>query len=283
MGMRVVKLSCLFAVFLVAAVVLAAPRLYARPTVPRFMLLIDEKNMGTYSMGDAERVLTGALLKRGAEVVDAELVKTKVNRDKALQAMASGPRAAAALGLSFGADVIIVGRAIAKGSADRVQDTSFRSYRATVSLKAIRTDTAAIIDVDTATAAKIHVDDIIGGSQAIQAATALAARRMLPKILNQWNLAASGQPHKIQLMLGNVDQVWQVAAVKKLLRGKIRGVDDVVQRSFVSGVAVFDVYWKGGCQKLAEALTLARPRYFRIKVVGVTAAKLDAKLVATGS
>lgn len=279
MGTRMIKLFCLFVVFLVVAV----PCLYARSRVPRFMLLIDEKNMGTYSMADAERVLANALLKRGAEVVDAELVKTKVNRDKALHAMTSGPKAAAALGLSFGADVIIVGRAIAKGSADRVKDTSFRSYRATVSLKAIRTDTAEIIDIDTATAAKIHVDDIIGGSQAIQAATAMVTKRMLPKILKQWRLVASGKPHKIQLTLGNVNQVWQVAAVKKLLRKKIRGVDDVVQRSFVSGVAVFDVFWKGGCQKLAEALTMARPRYFRIKVVGVTDAKLDAKLVETGS
>ncbi len=269
---------------IIVCLMLVPPLAMAQTThTPRFMILVDEKNMGTYSMGDAEHVLDDYLIAKNVEVVDAELVKTQVNRDKALHAMASGPQAAAALGLSFGADVIIVGRAIAKGSADRVKDTSFRSYQATVSLKAIRTDTAEILTVDSATAAKIHVDDIQGGSQAIRAATSIIAKRMLPKILSRWSIRDDSQPRKIRLMIGNVDQVWQVAAVKKLLRKQIGGVDDVVQRSFVSGVAVFDVYWKGGCQKLAEALTLAKPRYFRLKVVGVTDSKLDAKLVETGS
>lgn len=273
-----------YTVICIVCLILSAPFSMAQQIhTPRFMILIDEKNMGTYSMGDAEQVLDSYLIARGVEVVDAELIKTQVNRDKALQAMASGPRAAAALGLSFGADVIIVGRAIAKGSADRVKDTSFRSYQATVSLKAIRTDTAEILAVDSATAAKIHVDDIQGGSRAIRAATSMLANRMMPKILSRWSLNDTSQPRKIRLMIGNVDQVWQVAAVKKLLRKQIRGVDDVVQRSFVSGVAVFDVYWKGACQELAEALTLAKPRYFRLKVIGVTDSKLDAKLVETES
>jgi len=47
------------------------------------MILINEENMGAYSMGDAERVVTEFLLAKGADVIDSELVKTNVNRDKA--------------------------------------------------------------------------------------------------------------------------------------------------------------------------------------------------------
>lgn len=248
----------------------------------RYMILINEKNMGAYSMGDAERVVTEYLLSKGAEVIDSELVKTNINRDKALQAMSSGPQAAAALGLQFGADVIIVGKAIAKGSADRVQDTSFRSYTANVSLKAIRTDTAEILNSDMAQSAKIHVDDNIGGSQAIQAATSQLMPKFMPPVMSKTGVAsANNVPRKVQLVMGDVTQLWQVAALKKLMREKISGVTDVVQRSFVAGVATFDVHLKGDSQRLAEALTLADPGYFRIKVVGVTANKLDAKLVET--
>lgn len=248
----------------------------------RYMILINEKNMGAYSMGDAERVVTEYLLSKGAEVIDSELVKTNINRDKALQAMSSGPQAAAALGLQFGADVIIVGKAIAKGSADRVQDTSFRSYTANVSLKAIRTDTAEILNSDMAQSAKIHVDDNIGGSQAIQAATSQLMAKFMPLVMSKTGVAsANNVPKKVQLVMGDVTQLWQVAALKKLMREKISGVTDVVQRSFVAGVATFDVHLKGDSQRLAEALTLADPGYFRIKVVGVTANKLDAKLVET--
>jgi hypothetical protein len=110
---------------------------WAEGAMPRFMVMIEERNLGTYQVNEAEKVVTEFLMSKGVEVIDAELIKTNLDRDKALQAMNSGPRTAAALGLQFGADVIITGKAIAKGSADKIKDTSFRSYQASVSLKAM--------------------------------------------------------------------------------------------------------------------------------------------------
>jgi len=255
----------------------------AATALPRFMLMIDEKNMGTYSMGDTERVLIQAIMDRGAEVVDSELIRTTVNRDKALQSMTGSPQAAAALGLQFGADIILVGRAIAKGSADKIENTAFRSYSASISIKAIRTDTAEIICTDASTVAKIHVDDVTGGSLALQAAAQQISASIIPKLLEKYASADSGSLKKIQFIVGNVTQIWQVAALKKMLREQINGVGDVVQRSFVSGIAVFEVHFSGSSQKLAESLTLAKQRYFKIKVHGVSSRKLDAKLIETGS
>jgi hypothetical protein len=255
----------------------------AATALPRFMLMIDEKNMGTYSMGDTERVITQALMDRGADVVDSELIRTTVNRDKALQTMTGSPQAAAAIGLQFGADIILVGRAIAKGSADKIENTSFRSYSASINIKAIRTDTAEIISTDTSSVAKIHVDDVTGGSLALQAAAQQVADSLIPKLLAKYARADAGGITKIQLIVGNVTQIWQVAGLKKMLREQINGVQDVVQRSFVSGVAVFEVHFGGSSQKLAESLTLAKQKYFKIKVHGVSSRKLDAKLIETGS
>jgi len=255
----------------------------AAAILPRFMLMIDEKNMGTYSMGDSDRVLTQALMDRGANVVDSELIRTTLNRDKALQSMTGSPQAAAALGLQFGADIILVGRAIAKGSVDKIKNTSFRSYSASINIKAIRTDTAEIIYTGTSTAAKIHVDDIAGGSLALQAAAQQIADSIIPKLLDKYASADAATVKKIQCIIGNVTQIWQVAALKKLLRERIKGVEDVVQRSFVTGVAVFEVHFSGSSQKLAESLTLSKQKYFKIKVHGVSSRKLDAKLIETGS
>ena len=245
------------------------------------MIMVDEKNMGTYSLGDTERVITQALMDRGADVVDSELIRTTVNRDKALQAMTGSPQAAAALGFQFGADIIFVGRAIAKGSADKIENTAFRSYSASINIKAIRTDTAEILFTDTSSVAKIHVDDVTGGSLALQATAQQISDSMIPKLLDKYASANSAAVKKIQCVIGNVTQIWQVAGIKKLLREQIQGVEDVVQRSFVSGVAVFEVHFSGSSQKLAESLTLAKQRYFKIKVHGVSARKLDAKLIET--
>jgi hypothetical protein len=121
------------------------------------MIMIEERNLGTYVVDEAERVITEYLMEMGMEVVDAELIRTNVDRDKALQAMNASPRSAAAVGLQFGADIVLVGKAISKGSAEQIKETAFRSYQASVSIKAIRTDTAEILAVENRDAAKIHV------------------------------------------------------------------------------------------------------------------------------
>jgi len=243
------------------------------------MVMINEKNLGAYTVSEAENVITEYLISNGYSVVDTELIKTNIDRDKALQAMMSGPQAAAALGLQFDADVIIVGKAIAKGSAEHIKDTSFRSYQARVSLKLIKTDTAEILAYGSKSAAKIHVDDVVGGSQAIQAATTSLIESLIPRAMAKLKSPKKKGSQKIKLVIGNVHQIWQVAAVKKILRAKISGVQGVVQRNFVSGVAVFDVDYTKNSQRLAEDLTLAKPGYFQIKVVGVTTSKVDATLL----
>lgn len=87
---------------------------------------------------------------------------------------------------------------------------------------------------------------------------------------------------EIQLVTVDVHHVWQVSALKELLR-QIKGIKEVIQRSFVSGVAIFDVHFSGDSQALAEELTLANSGYFRLKVLGVMPNKLDMKLVESGS
>lgn len=257
--------------------------LWAIGPAPRFMIMIEEKNLGTYMVDEAEKVITEYLMTHGAEVVDAELIKTNIDRDKALQVMNASPRSAAAMGLQFGADVVLVGKAISKGSAEQIKDTSFRSYQASVSLKAIRTDTAEILAMESREAARIHVDDLAGGSLAIREAASPLIRDLLPRMMARLGKAGSGEIRKIQLVIGDVTQVWQVAALKDLLRGKIPGTKEVIQRGFVSGVATFDIHCLSDSQKLAEDLTMADPGPFRLKVLGVTPNKLDMKLVETGS
>lgn len=268
------RFACLAAALALAA--LAAP---AWGGSSRFMILITEKNMGAYSMDDAAQVFAQRLLASGAEVIDAELVKTSVTRDKALQVSAGEPRAAAALGLSFGADIIVVGKAVAKGSAERIRDTGFRSYSATVSLRAIRTDTAEVVASESASATKIHVDDLAGGSEAIRLAAEELGGRMIPPLLAASGKGPAGATREVALIVGGVEQVWQVAAIKQTLRENVRGVSDVSQRSFTAGVVAFDVMWSGDSQKLAEELTLAKPAYFRLRVLSVTPNKIDAQFV----
>ncbi|MEK6693652.1 MAG: hypothetical protein AABY44_09535, partial [Nitrospirota bacterium] len=87
----------------------------------------------------------------------------------------------------------------------------------------------------------------------------------------------------IQLVVSGVQELWQVAALKQILREQVKGVKEVIQQSFASGTAVFDVHMNGDAQRLAEELTQSNPGHFKLKVLGITPNKLDIKLVEGGS
>jgi hypothetical protein len=248
--------------------------------LPRVMVLMSEKNLGTYSVSEAERVITEALLNRGVEVIDADMVRTSVNRDKLLHASTGGPAVAAALGLQFGAEIVIVGEALAKGSATTIANSAMRSYSATITLKAVNTATSSIINTKMNTTARPHVDDVAGGTLAIQTAAKEIMPDFLDDLLGRYATPAD-VANNVRLLVSNVNQIWQLTAIKDILRGQ-RQAEEVVQRGYVTGVAEFDVHWRGDPAILAEELTLANPGYFRIKVLGISPGKLDAQLVVTG-
>lgn len=245
---------------------------------PRIMILMDEKNVGGYSVHQAEIDLISFFTEKNYPVIDTELVKANLKRDQALQAMSGSNQAAASLGLQFGADVIIVGRAIAKGSATVLGKTNMRAYQATVTAKAIRTDTAGLIGTASGTGSKPHVDDTAGGSEAIAVATRQMIEKLFPLIEEKWGAQGTSE-NSIQLTISDVNQVWQLAALKRMLKEKTQKTSQVIQRSFVAGVASFELKTGSDSQTLAENLVMIQDEAIRLKVLGISANKIDAKLI----
>jgi len=245
---------------------------------PRIMILMDEKNVGGYSINTAESSIANFLINNEYPVIDTDLVKTNLKRDQALQAMTGNTKAAAALGLEFGAEIVIVGRAISKGSATFLGKTSMRTYQGTVSVKVIKTDTAALIGTAQGRGSKPHVDDTAGGGEAIEIAT----KKMfiqLKNILDTRLNSSTNSSRTIKLVVGGVDQIWQLAAIRRILKEKVEGTSSVTQRSFISGVGTFEITTIKESQSFAEQIVMVNKEPFRIKVIGITANKVDAKLV----
>lgn len=249
-------------------------------TLPRFMLMIDENNTGNGSTGDSERILSQSLIEIGAEVIDRDLIQSSIDRNKAVQALSGNSQAAASIGLQFGADIMLIGKAMVQHSGNGIRNTDLKSYQATINIKAIKTDTAEVIYTGTGSAAKIHVNDITGGSLALQAAAQQISNNFLPKLLEkQKTNNISSSMSKIQLIVGNISEFWQLAEVKKMLRTNVSGVQDVVQRSFVAGSAIFEIHYGGSSEQFAETLSTAKTHKFRLKIQGLSSNKLDTVLV----
>ena len=273
------RLPLLLFILLTAFITCVNSISFAEP-LPRFMLMIDENNTGNGSTGDSERILSQSLIEKGAEVIDRELIQSSIDRNKAVQALSGNPQAAASIGLQFGADIMLIGKAIVQHSGNGIRNTSLKSYQATINIKAIKTDTAEVIYTGTGSAAKIHVNDLTGGSLALQAAAQQISNNFVPKLLEKQKTSnSSSSISKIQLIVGNISEFWQVAEVKKMLRNHVPGVQDVVQRSFVAGSAIFEIHYGGSAEQFAETLSTAKAQKFRLKIQGLSSNKLDTVLV----
>lgn len=248
---------------------------------PRVMIIVDEQSLGTIATAEAEAMAIRKLSERGIPTVDQDMVRANLARGQQILQQAGDNRGAAALGAQFGADVVIVGEAVAKPSARRIADTNLRSYQAVVTLRAVRTDNAASIAAASEDATQVGLEDVSGSAKALRAAAQKTLDRLIPEMIEKW--AAGTAPvafsHAIELTVGGVDQIWKVRAVRDLLRERAADVRNVVQRSYTTGVAVFSMESKRPAEELAEELVLRPPEGLKFQVLDVSAGRIQLRAV----
>ena len=241
------------------------------------MILIEEKNFGSIATSEVEALATSLLLNEGYDVVDQEMVRTNVKKDQELLKMAGDTRGAAALGLQFGADWVLVGESVAKPSAKRIAGSNLRSYQAVVTLKVVRTEDSKTLTSASETSKTIGIEDISGSSKALK----IAGKKAVLKILEQLRVAKSSgslNSKKVQLVIGGVEQIWKLKSIRQALRGNSE-LSKVTQKSYTSGVAVFEITSSWNTERLSEHLVVNPPKGLRVQVLNMTPAKLNLKVV----
>jgi hypothetical protein len=198
--------------------------------------------------------------------------------DAALQGDAS---AAATIAGRLGAEVILTGTAISKaasGGPAVVRDAGFKSCQANITLRAIRADDASIIAVASAYDRAAHIDEITGGTMALEKAAKKAAQEIKDKIVDVWQQDVySGT--QVQLQVLNISSFSQLNTLKNSLPYYVRGVQGVNQRNFSSGAALFDVDIKGNAEQMATELEAKEIEGLKLQVIGLTANKVTVKIV----
>jgi len=246
---------------------------------PRMMFLVSEELVGlktagvaSADMAQAEVTLQQAFLNKGFEVVDAATVAQNVNREQAIKAAAGDAAAAAAICQQFGADVVITVKSSASAGT-KILNSDMKSYQAVVTAKAVRADTASVIASASEQAKQAHIDDLTGGTAAIEKASAKLADTLIPNILEQWRQDVQTAT-TVQLVISNISFV-QLKQVKEILSTKIRGVKAVNQRSFQQKTAVLDVDIQGATETLAEELTAQDFNGLMLDVTGMMGNKIE--------
>ncbi len=249
---------------------------------PRMMFLVEEEITGLKTIGvassdmsQAETVLVQAFLNEGFEVVDSAMVAQNINRDAALKAVAGDPAAASALAQQYGADVIITVKSAAS-SGEKILDTAMKTHQAVMTAKIVRADTAAIIGSTTMQAKQAHIDDLAGGTAALEKAGTQLAKALIPKILEQWRKDVQVAV-TVQLVLSNVS-FKQLKRFKDVLKAEVRGVKEVYQRSFQAGIAKLDVEIQSTTEALADELDSKEFAGLAFEITGMSENRIDLSL-----
>ena len=261
-----------------------AAALAASAATPKVMVMVDEKALGSISTSEIETMAVKMLSEKGVETVDQSMVQANLERiQKALRG-AGDSRAAAVMGREFGADVMLIGEAVAKPNAAKIGDSNLRSYMASASFRAVRVDNSVNIASASETATVVAMDDITGSSKALKAAGEKALKTVVPELVKKWeNPNAAGTAYEkrreIEITVGGMDQIWKLKETRVRLKNMKKEVESVTQKSYAQGVAIFRVKSFLPAEELAEALVLNPPNDLKVQVVEIHETTLSLRVV----
>lgn len=251
--------------------------LISRKNKPRVMVLVDEKNMQqhyTYHHLDLNSTATALMnrfMEKGFSLVDAEVVKQKLQKDAVLAAISGDAASAQAIAQESGAEVLIIGSASSRAASSSpgvVRDAGLISCQANVNIRAVRADDGSIIAAVAKSAAAVHVEQLTGGAQALQKAADMAGEELISKILQVWQSDVySGTT--VQMRILNIPSFNDLLQFKNMLKTYARGVQNVYQRDYSGGAALLDVDVKGSANQLAEELAVKDFNPYKVDIVNL--------------
>lgn len=252
---------------------------------PRIMVLFRERNMVdswnkiSVSLNIAETALMNQFLKHDDEFNFIDRSQSQINfqREKAQAALEGDLKAAAAFGLMFHTDYVILGEALANTSELTVYGAPVKTAQATASARIVRTSTGQIVgsEVGTGKFAPV-VEKLAGGSQAIAVASEQLGKKLMPKILEHWRKEATGT-HRIIVILKNA-RFCDLLSFEYLLQTSITGVAKVDRTEFRNGAAIYQVESRTGANQIGDELDGKEIGDNQVIVTGVAGGKVDVKL-----
>jgi hypothetical protein len=263
---------------------------YRRAGMPRVATLVAEQSIEATQAtgwwqggGNASdlRVVENAFMDRmeksGFTFVDPEVLSGKLR----LESVGADPNVAQAreIGKLTGAEVVVVGRAIARPLGEmKIENGTFYTAVANVSARAVRTDTGEVVAaVEFTSAAGRGFEQTTAGRNALSEAGRQLAREIFSKVGRVWTKEQSGA-RRVALTVRGVEDYARLAAFKSTLVNGVRGVKEVQERSMEDGRAELDVMVAGTSQSLATDLATRRFPGYTVKVRKVTAGAVEVEI-----
>ena len=248
---------------------------------PRVMILFDEQNIGQsydkyyyfdVDMTASETAMMNKFLEKDFQVVDPTTVRQNKERDAILAAINGDNKAAASLALKQDAEVVITGKAVAK-VATGINLAGMKSCQANLTARVIDADVGTVIATGSQHAAYPHIDEVTGGTLAIEKAAKALSDDLISKILAKWQ-SRFYDLNTVKISVMGLASYTQASDFKNALQYAARGVKNVFQRDLSGGTAEFDIQITGNAEQLARELDQRQIGDFAVAVIGASANKV---------
>jgi hypothetical protein len=254
---------------------------------PRTMIMIAEQNIGREwyawwwgyhgqqtDMGVVENTVIDTFTQKGFEFIDHEAAQKNIKVTAAYKIQDLTAAQARTLGNQADAEVVIVGKAVAKLYGDI--GGGMKSAQADMSVRAIRTDTGQIIAAASTHGAAVHISEDTAGNEALKKAASAAADQLVEKILAVYSKEAGGTK-SVNITVTGLSKM-QFVKFKDVLRNQVRGIKDLHERSFSGNTAKISVDSKSSAQIISDELLLKDFGTFGVEVISSTANSLELKV-----
>lgn len=249
---------------------------------PRVMILVAEQNIGRQHYqywwgyhGGAQADLTitentilDLFRAKGFDCVDHQAQSKNIKVAPAYRVADLNNQAAVTLGKQADAEVVIVGKALAR-SIGSVAGTAMKSVQANVSLRAVQTDNGVILSSGSEHAAAVHIDDVTGGVDALKKASAKITEKMMDDIIKNFQ-KRFGATTLVQVTINGLSGPEDLHKFKNMLQGQVRGVEGIYERSFAGNVARIEIDLKGSAQTFSAEIGRKNFKEFAVKVLSTT-------------
>ncbi len=246
---------------------------------PKVMVIIDENNIGDHL--PTNQTSETALIKflkdpYGFELVDPSVVAT-IKSSKQQMALLDGNVAeAASIGAQYGAEVVILGTAISRKAENMTVNLGgMTSVQGEVSLRAINCSNGRIIATENGRAAKVHINPMIAGNQAIEKASDAACGKLIDAIMKDWSNQLNNGV-SLNVSVSNVGTFKAKNAIVAAI-GAMAGVSAARERSWdgKSKMLKVDVQYKGNANGFGTRADGAKVNAGTLAVTGLNGSDIE--------
>lgn len=245
---------------------------------PRVLFLVTEKGLGLDN--DTLRVLGGdeadipaaessmkeVFLNKGFQVVDISASPDVSDGDQSSSGLSRNK--ARKIGRALNAELVVKGRSVITQGM-KLAGSDVGSFMADISADVIRVDDGTVLASAKGHGVARNISAASGGADASGRAASELSAKLIEQIIAKWT-----RGNIITIKIMGLTNYTMAADFKNLLKKQVRGVENIYQRRFDDGTAVYDLDVKVSAQQIAD--DLARIPGGRIKILSTSPNTVDA-------